>query len=202
MVLPEMQKEFYWIGILLLAMWLVRIVDATIPYSLVDFGLQPRRLGGLPGIVTMPFLHDGFVHLFRNSVSLAILLALLVSSQRSPWQLVVLTSLFGTSLLWLVGRNANHVGASGLVFGLIGLLIGLGILNRRIVSIGVAILVGILFGGTLLWGIIPGGQPDISWDGHICGLLGGIAVAMLTSNEPGWFPSRLRRLKRRGKETS
>lgn len=175
--LRNLQKEFYWIGIFLLALWLVRIVDAAIPLSLVDYGLRPRSLIGLMGIATMPFLHSDFGHLFSNTVSLGILLGLLVGSQKSPWWLVALTSLAGASLLWVVGRNANHVGASGLVFGLIGLLIVSGFLRHRLVPVGVAILVAVLFGGTLLSGILPGGSSEISWDGHLCGLIGGAAVA-------------------------
>ncbi len=177
-----MRKEFYWIGIVVLVMWLVRMVDATIPYDLNDFGLQPRTLRGLPGILLIPFLHGGWVHLFSNTISLVILLALVVSSRESAWWLIGLTSVTGASLLWLVGRNANHVGASGLVFGLIGLLIVSGFLRRSLIPVGVAILVGILFGGTLLSGILPGGDANVSWDGHLCGLLGGVAVAFLAGD--------------------
>ena len=164
-------------------MWLVRIVDATIPYALVDHGLQPRRVSGLPGIVTMPFLHGSFGHLFSNTASLGILLGLLVGSQKSPWKLAALTSLFGATLLWLVGRDANHVGASGLVFGLIGLLIVRGFLHRSLVPVGIAIFVGILFGGTLLSGILPGGKEEVSWDGHLCGLIGGALVAFIATDD-------------------
>ncbi|WP_182871388.1 rhomboid family intramembrane serine protease [Rhodopirellula sp. JC639] len=185
MTLSHMQKEFYRIGVLLLAMWLVRIVDATIPYALADHGLQPRRWSGLPGIVTMPFLHGNFGHLFSNTVSLGILLGLLVWSRKSPWVLAALTSVVGATLLWLVGRDANHIGASGLVFGLIGLLIVGGFLNRRLVPVGVAIVVGILFGGTLLSGILPGSGAGVSWEGHLCGLVGGAAVAFFASEEAG-----------------
>ena len=183
MTLRDLQKEFYWIGVFLLALWLVRIVDATIPFALVDYGLRPRRLIGLVGIVTMPFLHGDFGHLFSNTASLGILLGLLVGSQKSPWRLALLTSVLGGSLLWLVGRDANHVGASGLVFGLIGLLIVSGFLRQRLVPVGVAILVGILFGGTLLSGILPGGDQLVSWDGHLCGLIGGVAVAFLVRKD-------------------
>lgn len=172
-----MRRDFYWIGVLLLALWLIRIVDATIPYDLDQYGLYPRRWYGLEGLVTLPLLHGSFGHLFSNSVSLFVLLALLVATERAAWPLVGLTHLFGASLLWLVGRNANHIGASGLVFGLIGLLVVRGFLKRELVAIAVAVLVGILFGGTLLSGIVPLRTDNVSWDGHLCGFLGGVAAA-------------------------
>ncbi|MEM6473605.1 MAG: rhomboid family intramembrane serine protease, partial [Planctomycetota bacterium] len=65
-----MERPLGWIGITLLTLWLVQIVDATVPYDLAAFGLFPRKLKGLLGVVTMPFLHGGFGHLLGNSVSL------------------------------------------------------------------------------------------------------------------------------------
>ena len=177
-----MKKEFYWIGVLLLTLWLIRIVDAFIPYNFVDWGLVPRTVGGLPGVVLTPFIHANFTHLFSNTFSLAILLALVVGSRKSPWVLIGLTSLAGSGLLWLVGRSANHVGASGLVFGLIGLLIVNGLLQRSLVPVAVAILVGVLFGGTLFSGILPGTE-GVSWDGHLCGFIGGAAVAYAVGDD-------------------
>ncbi|MCO8122715.1 rhomboid family intramembrane serine protease [Stieleria sp. TO1_6] len=175
-----MKKEFYWIAIVLLVMWLVRLVDAVIPLDLAAYGLHPRRVSGLIGIITMPFLHASFSHLFSNSVSLVVLLGLLVATRQSPWLLAGLTSVAGASLLWLVGRDANHIGASGLVFGLIGFLIVSGFLHQRLVPVAVAIVVGILFGGTLMSGVLPGAD-GVSWDGHLCGLAGGVAVAFLAA---------------------
>ena len=172
-----MKKEFYWVGIVILVMWLVRIVDAFIPYSFLPWGVTPRTVWGLAGIPLMPFLHADFGHLFNNTFSLAILLALVVGTRKSPWMSIVATALAGGLLLWLVGRDANHVGASGLVFGLIGFLLVCGFTERSMVSVGVAILVGVIFGGTLLWGILPTGGPSVSWEGHFSGLLGGAGVA-------------------------
>ncbi|MCC9602435.1 rhomboid family intramembrane serine protease [Stieleria sp. JC731] len=174
--MQDEHRNAYLIGVLLLAMWLIRIVDATIPYDLNVWGLVPRTPSGLLGILTMPLLHGGMVHLFRNTISLALLLFIVSWTRRNPWPVIGMTALFGGSLLWMLGRHATHVGASGLVFGLIGLLITSGFLHKRLVSVAVAIVVGILFGGTLLWGVLPLGN-GVSWDGHLTGLLGGIAAA-------------------------
>jgi len=79
-------------------------------------------------------------------------------------------------LLWLLGRDALHIGASGLVFSLSAFLITAGILERRLIGLAVAALVAFLYGGTLLGGMLPM-QPGVSWDGHALGALGGTAVA-------------------------
>ena len=95
----------------------------------------------------------------------------------------------GGALLWMLGRNGDsnqpviHVGASGLVYGLIAFLIVAGFLERRPISLGVAILVGFLYGGTLLYGVLPT-QPGVSWDGHLFGALGGAAVAYFNLGKP------------------
>ncbi|MEM0925133.1 MAG: rhomboid family intramembrane serine protease, partial [Planctomycetota bacterium] len=141
-----MDRPFAWIGIVLLALWLVLIVDKTVPYDLASHGLRPRTLAGLPGIITMPFLHGGFRHLLGNSVSLGILLALLSGSQKHARPLALVTAISGSCLLWVAGRDANHLGASAWIFGLVGLMIGLGYFDRRVVPVLVAVAVGILFG--------------------------------------------------------
>ncbi|MEM6471720.1 MAG: rhomboid family intramembrane serine protease, partial [Planctomycetota bacterium] len=153
------------------------IVDATVPYDLAAFGLFPRKLKGLLGVVTMPFLHGGFGHLLGNSVSLGILLALLSGSQTRAKQLAIVTALAGGVLLWVVGRSANHIGSSLVIFGLVGLMICLGYFDRRPVPVLVALAVGVLFGTTILYGLLPGAE-GVSWDGHACGLVAGIAVAI------------------------
>jgi membrane associated rhomboid family serine protease len=63
---------------------------------------------------------------------------------------------------------------------LIGLLVVRGFLKRELVAIGVAVLVGVLFGGTLISGIVPFRADNVSWDGHLCGFLGGAATAVAT----------------------
>ena len=177
----SMRKEFYFVGIFVLVIWLVYIVDLFIPLALNAWGIEPRTLKGLVGIPLMPFLHGGFYHVFSNTVSLGILMCLLVSAQRNHWPIVGAIVLLNGILVWLLARSAVHVGASGLVFGLIGFLLLSGFLERRLVSIGVALIVGFLFGGTLISGILPKIGSEVSWEGHLFGAIAGAVVAYAMS---------------------
>ena len=164
--------------------WIVFLLDLLI--SPVDFnklGLVPRSLTGLAGIATMPFLHVNFRHLMSNSVPLLILLTLLAGSRARSWEIVGETLFFGGALLWLFGRPANHIGASGLIFGLIAFLIVSGLLEKRLLPLIVSLIVGFFYGGTLFSGILPISDPAISWDGHLCGAVAGTLVAYSLTRE-------------------
>ncbi|QDT13015.1 rhomboid family intramembrane serine protease [Planctomycetes bacterium K23_9] len=173
-----MRSPFYFVAAFVLSIWLVFLVDWPIPYDLSQWGIHPRRLTGIPGIALMPFLHGSFYHLFSNSIPLAILLVLLVGSQRKPWQVVTGIVLLNGALVWLMARSdTNHVGASGLVFGLIGFLILNGFLEKKVVSIIVALVVGFFFGSTLISGMIPQIGGEVSWEAHFFGAVSGAVVA-------------------------
>lgn len=177
----ELKKQAYPIVVLLLSMWLVWIVDLILPADLSRLGLLPRTLQGLPGIVTMPFLHGGPGHLIANTIPLAILLGLMVASRRHAWTAVLGIILLSGALVWLFGRSGYHIGASGLIFGLIAYLITVGLREKQLVSIAIALLVGCLFGVTLVGGIVPRFNSAISWDGHLLGALSGIMIGCRTS---------------------
>lgn len=153
--------------------WVVFILDLVLP--LEQLGLVPRSLTGLTGIVTMPFLHGNFGHLLANTVPLAILLGLMVISRPKPWSTMIILTLISGVALWLFGRSALHIGASGLIYALMGFLIAAGILERRLTSVAVALFVGITYGASILGGILP--APGVSWEGHLFGLLAGAALA-------------------------
>ena len=172
-----MKRDLYFVGVFLFVIWLIYIVDAIIPYALNDWGVVPRTVTGLVGIPLMPFLHGGFYHVLTNTISLGILLTLLVGLQRNHWPIVAAIGLGNGMLVWVFARPGSHIGASGLVFGLIGFLIVNGVLRKRPVAIGVAILVGFLFGGTLISGVIPRIGSQVSWEGHLLGALAGAFVA-------------------------
>ena len=162
--------------------WIVFLIDLFLP--LEKLGLQPRTVVGLPGIAAMPFLHQGFGHILGNSLPLFVLLILLAGSRARLWRIVAAVILLGGGLLWLFGRNAIHVGASGLVCGLIAFLIASGIYERRLVPMLLSLVVAFLYGTTLLWGMLPI-VPGVSWDGHVSGAAAGIMVAWGLTRDKG-----------------
>jgi membrane associated rhomboid family serine protease len=138
---------------------------------------------GLIGIPAAPFLHADLHHIVSNTVPLFILLALLAGSKARSWEIVADVVILGGVLLWLFGRHATHIGASGLIFGLIAFLILSGFLERRLVPLAVAVLVGFVYGGTLISGVLPRLGSHVSWDGHLCGAIAGGIVAYALTRE-------------------
>lgn len=164
----------------LAALWVVQIANAANDYAFDRFGLGPRRLGGLWGIVTEPFLHASYAHLLSNTLPLlAIGWVLLISGLRI-WAIVSgFVVLVGGLATWLVGpSNSVIVGASGLVFGWVGYLLGRAVFTRRVKWIVTALLV-IMFFGSLLYGVLPTLHSQVSWQAHLCGFLAGVVVAAL-----------------------
>lgn len=170
---------------LLAIMWAVEAVDFLLPMVNLDqLGIRPRTERGLLGILLSPFLHVGFGHLLSNSLPFLLLGGLVMTGGRRQFLLLSLwVTLIGGSGVWLLGGSRTvHLGASLLIFGYLGFLLSRGIARRSIG--GVLISLGLLFGyGGMLYGVLPG-QPGISWLGHLCGFLAGIAGAWLFAGQP------------------
>jgi membrane associated rhomboid family serine protease len=177
------QQSLRSITVFVAILWAVLLIDWLLPIDLSHWGIRPRNLSGVIGIPLAPFIHGGIGHLFSNTVPLIILLILLMASRKEAWITVAEIIVLGGVLLWLVGRNGNaeeqtvHVGASGLIYGIIAYLIIAGLREKHLVSLAIALVVGFLYGGTLLWGIMPS-QKGVSWDGHLTGALAGGILAM------------------------
>ncbi|NQW99161.1 rhomboid family intramembrane serine protease [bacterium] len=158
-------------------MWAVEVVDFVLPTPLDQFGIRPRSTRGLAGIVLSPFLHVGFGHLLSNSIPFLLLGGLVMTRGLKKFGLLSLwVILLGGAGVWLLGAGGTvHLGASLLIFGYLGFLLSRGIFERSVggVLLSLALLVG--YGG-MLYGVLPG-QPGISWLGHLCGFLAGLAGA-------------------------
>jgi membrane associated rhomboid family serine protease len=158
--------------------WGVELVDQVAFRGTLDrYGIHPRTLAGLWGILAAPVLHAGWLHLAANTLPFVVLGWLVMLRRMSDFFVVTLLAmLIGGLGVWLFGAgNSVHIGASGVIFGYLGYLLARGFFERSVwaVLLGVAALV--LYGG-VLWGVLPG-QPGISWEGHLFGFIGGVVAA-------------------------
>jgi membrane associated rhomboid family serine protease len=170
------RQEIHGVALFVGAIWAVYLLSFPFP-TLDQYGVIPRRAAGFFGIVAMPFLHANLHHLVSNTIPLCVLLILLAGSRARSWEVVVAISVLGGGLLWVFGRPAVHIGASGLISGLIAFLVLSGFLELRIVPLLIAISVGFIYGGSLILGVLPRLDSQISWDGHLCGAIAGGLVA-------------------------
>lgn len=170
---------------LLVLIWIAQIINFVLGYEPNQwFGLEPRDFGGLIGIPASPFLHAGFGHAIANTVPLLVLggMAAMASPKRFMEATIIIV-LLGGIMVWIMARGGNrvHVGASGLVFGYLGYIVALGILERSLRAIAMAVFAGLLYGG-LVWGVLP--DHRISWESHLFGgIAGGIAAWILTRDK-------------------
>src|SRR5438105_12124644 len=172
-------------GCVLLA-WCVELVDrVAFGGSLERFGIRPRDVSGLWGILVAPLLHAGWVHLAANTGPFLILGWLVMLRRISDFVVVtVVVILIGGLGVWLVGApNSDHVGASGLIFGYLGCLLARGYFERSLWAVVLALAAVLLYGG-VLWGVLPG-QASISWEGHLFGFVAGIVAARLLVSSTG-----------------
>jgi membrane associated rhomboid family serine protease len=142
------------------------------------FGLRPREPSGLVGIFTAPLVHGDFAHLFANSVPLATVgAAMLFLYPQSTLRALPLLYLGPGGLVWLFGRSSVHLGASGLVYGLVSYVFVAGLLRRDRRAIAASLLVVFMY-GSLAWGVLPI-QPGVSWETHLSAALIGVLLALV-----------------------
>ncbi|MGH8714532.1 MAG: rhomboid family intramembrane serine protease, partial [Casimicrobiaceae bacterium] len=158
-------------------LWLIELLNAAFDLGLARFGVRPRELAGLPGIVLAPLLHGGPSHLVANSVPLLVvgtaMLHLYPDSARRalPW-----IYLGPGVAVWLFARGGIHVGASGLIYGLASYVFVSGIIRRDKRAIAASLLVSFIY-GSLAWGVLPI-RPGVSWETHLAATLIGIVLAI------------------------
>jgi len=159
--------------------WLIYMIDTfVIPnYYLNQFGIIPRNVIGLRGILLAPFLHGNLNHLVGNTIPFLVLGWLVMLQQiRDFWRVTGLSMLVGGLGTWLIGQPQSvHIGSSILIFGYLGFLLFRGYFQRNMPSIALSIVVGIFY-GSYIFGVIPG-QEGVSWQGHLFGFIGGVIAA-------------------------
>ena len=177
------------------SMWCVRLADTFRDdgTSIAGLGVIPRSTSHPAGFLTAPFIHANWPHLFANTVPLLILGAIVLIGGIGEFVFVtIICAVVGGAGTWLFGESANHIGASGIIFGYVGYLLFRPMFDRRLWSMLVTIVVGSLYGAMLFSSAMP--KSGISWSAHFFGFLGGIMAASLlrrrastaTPSTPSW----------------
>jgi membrane associated rhomboid family serine protease len=165
-------------GIFIFFMWLVKIVEVLFDLDFSAFGIYPLTVRGLPGIIFSPFIHADFNHLFNNSLPLFFLsIALFYFYSEVALKVFILTFFLTGLLVWIAGRDAWHIGASGLVYGLTSFLFFSGIIRRYFRLIALSLLIVFLY-GSMVWGIFPGIYKNVSWESHMLGFFSGVVLSV------------------------
>lgn len=185
----RLRRSFMLVVLFALILWVIKLIEIILGLDFAHYGVYPLRVSGLPGIVMAPLIHGSLSHLFANTAPLIILgTALLYGYPRSA-KIVVPVLYLGTGLgVWLFARNAYHIGASGLTFGVMFFVFSIGILRWDTRAIILSMIVFFLY-GSMIWGIFPI-QPDVSFESHFFGAVIGVALAMLLKNHDPAPPSR------------
>jgi membrane associated rhomboid family serine protease len=164
-----------WVALL----WVLEAIDVIAGHRLDSLGIAPRQPGELLDIIPSAFTHFSFGHVASNSLPLLVLGFIAALRGIARYLAVAFTIIVVGGLgVWLVApAHTNTAGASGLIFGLFGYLLIRGFVDRRALDIVVGLIVGVLY-GSILWGVLPS-ATGVSWQGHLFGLIGGVAAAFL-----------------------
>ncbi|MGD1951447.1 MAG: rhomboid family intramembrane serine protease [Leptolyngbyaceae cyanobacterium] len=177
--------RFQLLGIVLVTLWSIEIIDFLVFGGRLDrYGIRPRSLSGLWGILFAPLLHGGFSHLIANTVPMLTLSWWVMLRSIGTWLVATaMITVIGGAGTWLIARGGSvHIGASGLIFGYLGFLLGRGYYERTMGAIAISLFILVTY-GAMFWGLLPT-QPGISWEGHLFGFIGGIVAAYWLTSKP------------------
>lgn len=177
---PEARADFQASWILAVAfvavLGIVFVANEMLGLGLQRFGVQPRTLPGLFGVLAAPLLHADFMHLVSNALPLAIVGTAMLFLYPDSSRIVLPAIYFGPGVaVWLFGRDSIHIGASGLVYGLVAYVFTAGMIRRDRRAIAASMLVAFLY-GALVWGVLPI-KHGVSWETHLAAAVIGVVLA-------------------------
>lgn len=177
-IVNQTKVNFNYLTLIMLILWSAFFLNKLVHNRLFILGIIPRHFIGLPGIVFAPLLHANFNHLFFNSIPLLVL-SNFILIQGWPYFLLVTIeiALISGLLTWCFAKPGIHVGASAVITGYWGLLICDIYQQGTLTAIILGLLCAYYFAGIFL-SIFPG-KKGVSWEGHLFGLIAGIAVSVL-----------------------
>ena len=166
-----------------LFLWFVYWLQIKFNFDFFEYGIYPRTISGLQGVIFSPFIHSDLQHLYNNSVPLLILLAALrYFYSRQTFAVIGFGILFSGIITWIIGRDNYHIGASSLIYVLVSFIFFKGIQTKYYRLVALSLTVVLVYGG-LVWYVFPNpatsGAEQISWEGHLAGLISGFVLSLL-----------------------
>lgn len=159
-------------------LWFVYWLQIKFDFDFDENGILPRTFSGLQGVVFSPFIHADINHLYNNSIPLLILLAALRFFYAKQSSAVIgYGILFSGFITWIIGRDSYHIGASGLIYVLVSFIFFKGIQTKYYRLVALSLAVVMVYGG-LVWYVFPKVEDNISWEGHLAGLITGFALSL------------------------
>lgn len=177
------KSQLPFMGYLMAVLWGINIVNWALGSPLNLLGIYPRSVWGLLGVIFAPILHGNFNHLFFNSIPLFVLgMFILMLGQNLFIGVTVALIIMEGLLVWLFGRKALHIGASGVIAGYFGFVLGLAYFYPTMISLILGF-VTLYYFGSILLGIFPS-SALISWESHLAGLLSGVVLVYVLWHYP------------------
>jgi membrane associated rhomboid family serine protease len=184
-----LQRGVYLTLSFIFILWLVKFVEWTKDVDLGFYGILPRTVKGSIGIITGPLIHGDPIHLMSNTIPLIILgVGLFYFYHRIASEVFIWIYLASGFWVWIIGREAYHIGSSGLVYGLVMFIFWGGILRRNPRSLAISMIIFFLYGG-MIYGLFPIDE-SVSWESHVMGSVAGIFLAFYFKKVPIYLGER------------
>ena len=166
--------------IMLLIITIVKTIEIRTGLSLSYLGVEPKKIEGLIGVVCSPFIHGSIKHLFNNIVPLFFLLSAMIHFyDKLAYIIYILIHVFSGIILWIIGREVFHIGASGIVYGLASFMFFSGVFRRNTQLLAFSLLITFLY-GSMGWGIFPETvKKGVSWEAHLSGAIVGLILSII-----------------------
>lgn len=179
--------------VFIILLWLIMFLESQLDVRFYYLGIYPLEARGLPGIITSPFIHNNYEHLFNNTIPLFVLgTALFYFYSEIAFRIAGWAWLITGMLVWLAGRESWHIGASGLVYSFASFLFFSGIIRKYFRLMALSLLVVFLY-GSMVWGMFPFIDVHVSWESHMLGSGAGLILAILYRKQgpqrklPEWY---------------
>lgn len=165
---------------MILIISLIKFIEVKTHTNFAFLGVFPKNIEGLPGVILSPFIHGSEKHLFNNILPLFFLLSAMIHFyDKLSYLIYIIIHITTGLLLWFIGREVYHIGASGVVYGLASFMFFSGLFRRNTQLLAFSLLITFLY-GSMVWGIFPETvKKGVSWEGHLSGAIVGFIVAII-----------------------